>query len=77
MSAFSVKLGAAIRRRRQALGLSQEALAALAGVNRTYLGEIERGAVDVSALYLQRIADGLDLKLSELIRLYEEDSRGN
>lgn len=70
---FAVKIGSAIRKKRLSLGLSQEALAALAELNRTYVGEIERGEVDVSAVNLQHIADALGIKLSDLIRLYEEE----
>lgn len=55
------------------MALSQEALAALAGLNRTYIGEIERGVVDVSAIKLQHIANALGINLSDLIRLYEEE----
>lgn len=72
MSVFSKKVGVVIRTKRLSLGLSQEALAAVCGLNRSYVGEIERGTVEISAINLQRIADGLNIKLSELIRLYEE-----
>jgi transcriptional regulator with XRE-family HTH domain len=70
---FAAKIGSAIRKKRLSLGLSQEALAALAELNRSYVGEIERGEVDVSAVNLQHIADALGIKLSDLIRLYEEE----
>jgi transcriptional regulator with XRE-family HTH domain len=73
MPMFAVKIGSAIRKKRLSLGLSQEALAALAGLNRTYVGEIERGVVDVSAVNLQHIANALGIKLSDLIRFYEEE----
>lgn len=71
-SAIAVKLGNVIRTRREALDISQEGLAALSELNRTYIGEIERGEVSVSVVTLQKIADGLNLKLSELILLYEQ-----
>lgn len=73
MAIFAAKIGSAIRKKRLSLGLSQEALAALAELNRSYVGEIERGEVDVSAVNLQHIADALGIKLSDLIRLYEEE----
>ena len=73
MSVFAKKIGAIIRKKRLSLGLSQESLAAVCGLNRSYVGEVERGSVEISAINLQRIADGLNLKLSELIRLYEEE----
>lgn len=74
MSVFAKKIGAIIKKQRLSLGLSQEALAALCGLNRSYVGEVERGSVEISAINLKRIADGLKIKLSELIRLYEEEN---
>jgi len=74
-SAIAVKLGTVIRRRREALGLSQEGLAALSELNRTYLGKIERGEVIASIVTLQKIAEGLNVKLSELILLYEQEGQ--
>ena len=69
---FAVKIGRVIRKRRLNLGFSQEAIAAIAGLNRTYVGEIERGVVNVSAVKLHQIAEALDINFSDLIRLYEE-----
>lgn len=48
--------------------MSQEALADAAGINRTHMGEVERGKRNVSYLHLCRIADALGLELSELLR---------
>lgn len=73
-SAIAIKLGKVIRERREALGISQEGLAALSELNRTYIGQVERGTVSVSAVTLQKIADGLNMKLSELILLYEQEN---
>jgi transcriptional regulator with XRE-family HTH domain len=70
---ITVPLGLIICQRREALGLSQEGLAALAELNRNYIGKIERGEVSASVISLQKIADGLNLKLSELLSLYEQE----
>jgi transcriptional regulator with XRE-family HTH domain len=59
-------LGMAIRARRKALGLSQEALADCAGIDRAHMGKVERGERNVTVLNLQRIATALDCKLSEM-----------
>lgn len=74
-SAIAIKLGNVIRERREALDISQEGLAGLSELNRTYIGQVERGEVSVSVVALQRIADGLNMKLSELILLYEQEDR--
>ena len=60
-------LGRAIRARRESLGLSQEELAAGAGVHRTYLGAIERGERNPSLRNICRIARALSIPLSVLL----------
>lgn len=60
-------LGDAIRVRRQALGMSQEALADAAGINRTHMGEVERGRRNISFMSIVKIATAIDAKASEII----------
>jgi len=62
-----VDLGAAIRRARKAEGLSQEALAVDAQLDRSYMGGIERGEHNLTIMNLTRIADALRVKPSELL----------
>jgi len=64
-------LGEVVRRRRLALNLSQEELAFRAGVHRTYLSDIERGARNITVTVLTRLAEALELKVSRLFRLTE------
>ena len=61
------KLGDAIRTRRQSIGLSQEALADAAGINRTHMGEVERGKRNISFMSIVKIASAMDAKASDLI----------
>lgn len=68
-------LGSVIRAERKRRGLSQEALANLAGLSRSYVGEIERGEVGVSLAALEILALGLGVSLSEIIETYEQRSR--
>ena len=63
--------GEVVRAERERRGLSQEALADLAGVSRSHIGEIERGEVNLSFVALTEIAAGLGVKLSDLIEEYE------
>ena len=72
-------LGAVIRRRRQYLGLSQEELAAKAGLNRSYIGDIERGTRNLALLNISRLASALEMKPSQLIILAEKrgDRKGS
>jgi len=70
----AIKLGKVIRNKRESLELSQESLAALSDLNRNYIGEVERGEVSISVIALEKIANGLGIKLSELITLYEQST---
>lgn len=61
-----VRLGDAIRARRQSLKLSQEALADQAGINRTHMGEVERGKRNPSLVALMAIAEALQCSVAAL-----------
>lgn len=62
-----VRLGAAIRAARLDKQLSQEALADRANIDRSYIGGVERGEHNVAVINLLKIAEALDLKLSDLL----------
>jgi len=61
-----VAFGDAVRAARAAAGISQEELAHLSGIDRSYLGAIERGEQNAGLLHLARIADALGVKLATL-----------
>ncbi len=56
----------AVRRRRQGLGLSQEALAEAADVHRNFVGLIERGEQNLSIDSMVRFARALKCSLADL-----------
>jgi len=60
------QFGAAIRLYRDKLGISQEELAARAGLHRTYISDVERGARNVSLESIHRLAEALEVSLSTL-----------
>ena len=62
-----VRLGTAIRVKRKEMGISQEELAIVSGVERSNMGKIERGENNLSVLNLIRIADALDSKAAEIL----------
>lgn len=61
------QLGSGIRAIRDGLGLSQEALADAAGIDRSHMSRIERGKRNVSFLNICRIADALGQPPSSLL----------
>ena len=64
--------GSAIRRRREALNLSQEALAERAQLHRTYISLIERGSRAASIETVMKLAKALGTTGSELLREIDE-----
>jgi len=62
-SPLLAQLGAQIRAVRRERGLSQEALADRAGLDRTYVGGIERGERNVSILNLEKISCALNVDI--------------
>lgn len=59
--------GMAVRDIRKSKGLSQEALADLAEIDRSYMGGIERGEHNLALINIQRIANALNSTVSELM----------
>ena len=60
--------GARLRELRSARGLSQEALALAAGLDRTYVSSAERGRRNVSLLTIHRLADALEVRPEDLLK---------
>ncbi len=65
--AISKAFGRVVRARREARGLSQEELAALAGIHRTYVSSIELGKVRLGLDIAKKVADGLGVALGDLV----------
>ncbi|MBZ8141830.1 transcriptional regulator [Rubrivivax gelatinosus] len=65
------RFGRTVRRLRQARGWSQERLAERAELNRTYMGEIERATAMPSLQTAAKLAQALEVPLSELIQRCE------
>ena len=63
-----IRFGRAVRQRRQKLGVSQEEFADLCGLDRTYIGGIERGERNLSMVNIEKIALTFKISLSELFR---------
>ncbi len=61
-----VALGDALRRMRIEREISQEKLALLAEVDRSYVGRVERGDNNVAVLTLAKLAAALEMTMTEL-----------
>jgi transcriptional regulator with XRE-family HTH domain len=72
VSTLTTRFGQVIKACREQRGLSQEALADLAGISRSFLGEIERGEAAPSLDTLQKLANALGEKLSFVVIKLEE-----
>lgn len=60
------QFGEKVRLERLKQGLSQEELAARAGVHRTYIGMIERAEKNITLANIKKIAGALSIKISDL-----------
>ena len=67
-----VAYGRALRQLRAERSLSQEALAHLADLDRTYVSGIERGERNPSLESIFKLTDALEVRLSEVATLAEE-----
>jgi transcriptional regulator with XRE-family HTH domain len=65
-------LGIRIRAFRKEMGLSQEGLANEAGLDRSYIGGVERGERNISFITLCKIAKALKVDVASLTKRIQE-----
>lgn len=61
------KVGLNIREVRKEKGMSQESLALAAGLDRSYVGGVERGERNIAVINLRKIANALNVTVSQLM----------
>ncbi|OIQ78913.1 anaerobic benzoate catabolism transcriptional regulator [mine drainage metagenome] len=64
-----VRFGIKLRLAREGLQLSQELLADMAGMHRTYIGQVERGERNISVDNMEKLAAAVNLPLWEMLRV--------
>ena len=64
---ISIKFGERVRELRVSKNLSQEQLADLANVHRTYIGMIERAEKNITLENIEKVAKALKLNINELL----------
>lgn len=67
MSELSNVIGQLIRKKRKEKKITQEALALQCGIDRSYIGRIERGEVNITVEKLYEIAVVLEINAKELL----------
>lgn len=69
---IEIRFGQTIRALRQQKGLTQEKLGELAGLNQSYVGDIERGERNPSLRTINNLCRALGLSVSETFNLMEQ-----
>ncbi|MFK3990660.1 helix-turn-helix domain-containing protein [Psychrobacter sp. NPDC064578] len=62
-----IAFGKRIREVRKSKGISQERLAEMAGIDRSYMGNIERGEKNVTLKKAYEICDALGIEIQDLV----------
>ena len=62
------RIGDALRKRREALGISQESFADQIKMHRAYYGALERGEKNLQLSTLERVCAGLEVPMWEVLR---------
>jgi transcriptional regulator with XRE-family HTH domain len=77
LSKLDKTLGKEIQRLRSEKSWSQEYLAEITGLHRTYISQLERGLKSPSVRVLSHITNALNIKMSEFLRSVEESVSAN
>ncbi len=67
-----IALGQNVRKRREALGLTQEALSDKAGLDQTYISGIERGLRNPGVINIAKLAKALEISMAEICKGVDE-----
>lgn len=67
MQDLAKQLGAKIRKTRKEKNISQDGLAHICGIDRSYMGRIERGEVNITVEKLYLIAESLECSVASLL----------
>lgn len=62
-----ITFGKRVREARKRKGISQERLAEMAGIDRSYMGNIERGEKNITLKKAYEICDALDIEIQDLV----------
>lgn len=74
---ITISFGRIIKNLREERGISQEILADRADLNRSYVGEVERGTAMPSLSTITKLARALNLSAADLLARYESHEKSN
>ncbi|MGE6572450.1 helix-turn-helix domain-containing protein [Psychrobacter namhaensis] len=63
-----IAFGKRVREARKSKGISQERLAEMAGIDRSYMGNIERGEKNITLKKAYEICDALGIEIRDLVQ---------
>lgn len=72
---FRKSLGKVVQYKRRQLGLTQQQLANRAGLHRTYISDVERGARNLSLESIYQVSKGLSTRASNLFAEAEDNAQ--
>lgn len=75
MSDFLKKFGTGVKKLREEKGLSQEKLAELAKLHRTYIGFIERAERNITIGVAEKVASAFEMSLGDLIKYVDKSGK--
>lgn len=67
MKNLALEFGTNLRRKRKELGISQDKLAVMADIDRSYVGRVERGEVNITLEKAYQLAGILECDVKELL----------
>ncbi|PTA51826.1 XRE family transcriptional regulator (plasmid) [Shewanella morhuae] len=67
-TSITITFGTKIRELRKSRGLSQESLADLAELDRSYIGGVERGDRNISLINIQKLSIALNVNIAEFFK---------
>lgn len=77
MMSIQSSFGKCIRFYRNKIGLSQEKFALLINMDRTYYASVEAGKRNISIANIEKIANGLEIPISQLFMYIEADAEAD
>ncbi|MUK37851.1 helix-turn-helix domain-containing protein [Aliivibrio fischeri] len=70
MKHLAVRFGEQLREIRKSRGISQDKLALIADIDRSYVGRIERGEVNITLEKVYDLAEALECNVTELLPIF-------